>query len=264
MPATEAPMIRSGLVSILAGLLGLGMGAAEGPALGKVRFAIGEWAPYTGEKLEERGMAAELVSAACAAAGLKAEFEFTPWKRAEANVEMGTCFATFPYQDTREREARYDFSDSLFRSSNRLLYHTSNARTAGFVLRRPEDLKGFKVGTLLGADALNGPLRRTGASVEEVESVEQNLVKLAMDRIDFVADDQLVLAEAVRTVYGFDPGRNALFDFNEIRMGSGTDYHLMVSRKYPHAKELLERFNAGLKKLAASGQYGKILKKYGL
>jgi polar amino acid transport system substrate-binding protein len=259
----KVPAVLRPLATLaLAGLLGLSLGAAAAPD--KVKFAIGEWAPYTGAQLEEYGMAAELVGAACAAAGLKAEFEFAPWKRAESSVEMGACFATFPYQDTREREARYEFSDSLFRSNNRLLYHTGNARTAGFVLHRPEDLKGFKVGTLLGADALNGPLRRTGATVEEVESVEQNLVKLAMDRIDFVADDQLVLLGAVRTAYGFDPGRNTLFDFNEIRMDSGTDYHLMVSRKYPHAKELLERFNAGLKKLVASGQYGKILKKYGL
>ena len=257
-------MIRKCLSPFLAGLLGLGLAAAEAAGPDKVRFAIGEWAPYTGEKLEAHGMAAELVSAACEAAGMKAEFEFTPWKRAEANVEQGVCFATFPYQDTREREARYDFSDSLFRSWNRLLYHTANARTAGFVLHRAEDLKGFKVGTLLGSDAINVPLRRAGATVEEVESIEQNLVKLAMDRLDFVADDQLVLLNAVRSTYGFDPGKENLFDFNEMRIGAGTDYHLMVSRRYPQAKELLSRFNAGLKKLVDSGQYEKILKKYGL
>jgi polar amino acid transport system substrate-binding protein len=209
-------------------------------------------------------MASELVSAACAAAGLKAEFQFSPWKRAEASVEDGTCFATFPYQDTRDRESRFDFSDSLFKSANRLLYHTSNPKSARLVYGRPEDLKDFKVGSLLGSDAVNQPLRRAGALVEEVQSVEQNLVKLALDRLDFVVDDQLVLAHAVRQTYGFDPGKDALFDFNDKGVGASTDYHLMVSRKYPQAKELLKRFNAGLKRLVASEQYQKILRKYGL
>jgi polar amino acid transport system substrate-binding protein len=255
--------IRKALAPVLAGLLGISLAAAEAGGE-RVKFVIGEWPPYTGERLEESGMASELVSAACAAAGLKAEFQFAPWKRAEAAVDQGTCFASFPYQDTRERGGRYDFSDSLFRSSLRLLCHPGNPRVANFNYTRPEDLKGFKVGTLLGSDAINAPLRRTGASVEEVQTAEQNLVKLAMDRVDFVVDDQLVLQYTVRETYGFAPGKGNLFDFVDNGFGPATDYHLMVSRRYPQAKELLSRFNAGLRKVVASGQYARILKKYGL
>ena len=125
-------------IILLAGLLAFGLQAAD-----TAKFAIGEWEPYTGQKLEGNGMATEIVVAACAAAGIKPEFEFSPWKRAEASVEEGSCFATFPYQASKEREGKFEFSDLLCKSANGILFHKGNPRTATFVFNKPEDIKGF-------------------------------------------------------------------------------------------------------------------------
>jgi polar amino acid transport system substrate-binding protein len=257
-PDKESRMKRL-VVTTLASFLGLGCLAAE-----SVKFAIGEWEPYTGQKMEAYGMVSEVVAAACAAGGLVAAFEFFPWKRAEAGVEGGTYFATFPYQETLERDPVYYFSEFLCRSSNGILLHKSNAKTAHFTYSSPDDLNGFNIGTLAGSDAINLPLRHSRASVEEVQTVEQNLKKLEAYRLDAVIDDRPVLFLATKKYCGTDAEKLSQFYFSEKGFGSTTEYKLMVSRKYPNSRELLVKFNTGLKLIKASGEYQKILKKYGL
>jgi ABC-type amino acid transport substrate-binding protein len=38
--------------------------------------------------------------------------------------------------------------------------------------------------------------------------------------------------------------------------------HLIPSRRLPFARELMDRFNEGLRKLRQSGRYGRIRRKY--
>jgi polar amino acid transport system substrate-binding protein len=235
-----------------------------GLAADEARFAIGEWQPYTGQSLDQSGMVSEVVSAACRAAGLKASFTFFPWKRAESNVEMGTFFATFPYQATGDRAQKFRFSDTLYKSASGVLFHKGNPRTAHVSYGRVEDLKGLRVGTLAGSDAIAAPLRRAGIEVEEVQVVEQNLKKLETGRIDCVIDDRPVLFLALARSYPEGSGRRSQFWFADTAFGPAAEYKLLVSRKYPGSEELLERFNTGLRRIKQSGEYQRILKKYGM
>ncbi len=246
-------------VIFLAGWAGFGLLAAD-----SVRFAIGEWAPYTTQGQSSHGMAAEIVTAASQAAGLQPEYQFFPWKRAEARVLDGTFFATFPYQETPERTGSFLFSEVICSSSNALLLHRGNPRMDPFSYAKPEDLKGLRVGTLAGSDAVSLPLRKAGALIEEVQSVEQNLRKLEADRIDCIIDDRPVLYAALVAYCAGDAQRLAGFHFSERPFGSPTDYRLMVSTRFPDTRELLARFNMGLRKIKANGEYQKILRKYGL
>lgn len=249
------PYIAVALASLL---------ALAGHSTEPLKFAIGEWEPYTGQKLEGYGMVAEVVTAACNARGLKAEYTFFPWKRAEASVEEGSFFATFPYQQTTERDARFYFSGVLCRSNNRILLHKGNPKTAEFVYASISDLKGYRIGTLAGSDAVNLPLRHLGAEVEEVQTVEQNLKKLEAGRLDAVIDDRPVLFMATKKYCGNDAEKLGKFYFANKGFGNTTEYKLMVSQRYPNAKGLLVKFNTGLKAIIASGEYQKILKKYGM
>lgn len=251
--------MKKALMVVVAGLIWLGLGSAE-----SVSFAMGEWEPYTGRELEGYGMAAEIVTAACRAGGLTAEYVFFPWKRAESNVESGAYFATFPYQGTKERSANYAFSEPLCISSNGILLHKGNPRTAGFTYARIEDLKGLRVGLLAGSDALKLPLLKAGVSVAEVQKVDQNIRKLEAGRLDCVIEDFPVIVHALRKTLGSDAARLEQFYFTERGFGNTVAYRLLVSRKYPRAEELLERFNEGLRKIKADGEYQKILKKYGM
>ncbi len=227
-----------------------------------IAFAVGEWSPYTGKDLKNNGMAAEIVSAACSAAGLNAKYEYLPWKRAEANVAEGVHFGTFPYKETKEREGRFLFSKTLFTSSFALLTSKDNKKTANFKYSRLEDLKGFSVGIIAGTDAIKVPLEQAGVTVEEVASAEQNLKKVESARIDFYIDDRAVIFEELKRNYGGD--KKANFVLLDSSFGDKNDFKIMISMKYTNSNVLVGKVNEGLSKITESGEYKKILAKYGL
>ena len=125
--------------------------------------------------------------------------------------------------------------------------------------RRAEKLEGL----IAGADAVKLPLQKMEINAVEVQTVDQNIRKLESDRIDCLIEDRPVIYQALKNVFGSDTGKLDQFQFMEKGFGDATEYKLLVSMKYPDARELLEKFNAGLKKIKASGEYQKILKRHG-
>ena len=241
------------------GMFGIGLFAAD-----NVKFTTGEWEPYTGQKMEGYGMVTEIVTAACNAEGITADYEFLPWRRAENYVENGSSFATFPYQKTKERVGKFYFSEILCSSSMGILAHQGNAKTADFEYSKPEDLKRFHIGIVAGTDAVKIPLQKMGCEPVEVQNVDRYLQYLESDRLDLVIDDRAVIYQALKKYYSSEPDKMNQFRLIKVGFGVGAEYRLMVSTKYPNTKELLEKFNTGLNKIKASGQYKKILKKYGM
>jgi polar amino acid transport system substrate-binding protein len=228
----------------------------------KLKFAIGEWEPYTGAEMNKYGFAAEIVTAACKASGIKAEYEFFPWLRAEKNVAEKSHFGTFPYTITKEREEIYYISDALFKSSDAILMHKTNPKTKNFAFSKREDLKGFIVGTLLGSDGLTNPLKQAGVSVEVVSKVEQNLNKLDQDKIDFYIDDRAVIYQKLHKFFDKEKVKN--FKFLEKDYSPPKPFYILVSKEYPNAKVLISKFNQGMVKIKESGEYKAILIKYGM
>lgn len=227
-----------------------------------ISFSIGEWAPYTVENVDGHGMATEIVTAACKAAGLVAEYEFAPWKRAENNVQAGKNFGTFPYKVIESRLETFVFSDTMFSNSFGVVTHAANTKTTGFIFSKPGDFKGFKVGIIAGTDAIKNALSAEGIEVEEVQDVKQNLSKLEVGRIDFYIDDKAVIYQAIQSNYPGDKARN--FVFTDKGFGEMNDWKIMVSKEYPGGADILEKINGGLKKIKETGEYETIMKKYGM
>ena len=228
----------------------------------KIKFSIGEWEPYTGEKIENFGMATEFVTAACKAVGLQAEFDFSPWKRAEHNVLSGSSFGTFPYKEIQERTGDYLFSNTLFSSSFGILKYKKNAKTSSFKFVSAEDFKTYTVGIVAGTDAIKIPLEKAEVKVEDVPTGDQNLKKLEAGRLDFYIDDKAVIFQALKRNYSAE--QMAEFEFLESSFGEKNDFKIMISKAYPESNALLEKINDGLNKIIESGEHKTILAKYGL
>lgn len=214
-------------------------------------FAVGEWAPYTSAALPGQGAASEIVSAACAAAGLRAVIEFVPWNRAEAEVLKGRAFATFPYLRMPERDLIYFFSEPLFSSEIAILAHGFSQRTRSFLYDGdPASFRGFVVGTTAGSKAVSAPLEAAGVRVEETAELFLSIRKLAAGRIDFVVDERNAIVHSLRTLV---PGESARFRFIERNFSGRMDYRLLVSKEYPDTLELLERFDQGIETIRSNG-----------
>jgi len=242
---------------ILVALLGL----AGGVQAQAVKYAIGEWAPYTGQQLPGNGLATEVVTAASKAAGLAPSYDFVPWKRAESSVLQNTHFATFPYLRSPERQGKFLFSDVLFSSTLRVLLFKNNEKAKKLNFSTVADLKGMNVLIIAGSDVVKKMLEDAQVSVTESQQMDSAIKMLEVSRVDAIVDDQAVLFKALSSL---PADKKALFFYAEKPFGDKTDYRAMSSASYPDGKKLIDHLNAGLAKIRESGELATIQKKYGL
>lgn len=230
--------------------------AAEGTPF---ELATGEYPPYVTEAQGGGGAAYEIVWAACRRAGLEPRFTFVPWPRAEALVRQGSVVAAFPYGHTPDREAEFDFSASLYRVRNVLVWRTTVGAPAPRI-RVLADLRNQTVGAVAGLYILPA-LAREGISVETTTSLDQAVLMLASGRVDWVVDDQVAIHDAVGRLLPRDVDR---FVFQPVPAEAPKENALLVSRAAPRAAALVRRFNEGLAALKASGEYQTLVARWGL
>jgi len=236
------------LAAFLASLAGV-------PNAEEVLLEIGTWPPFTDEGIPGHGIATEIVNAALERAGFVPRYAFVPWKRAEADVGIGTAFATFPFLKIPEREEAFLFSDPLFTSGFALAYSRSRPPSPDFALRSLEDLRGYGVGIIAGSNAVGYPLTAAGARVVEAQTPDRLAAMLAGGRVDFIVEEALVLREMVRP-YGTS------FTVMEIPFWAGNQYRLMTSKRYPGSTEMLERFNRALAEITGDGTLAEIISRF--
>jgi polar amino acid transport system substrate-binding protein len=251
-------MKKNILLSLIFLLLSFGISYAEEIT---VKFATGEWEPYTSEKLPEYGAVTELVSAVCKAAGIKPEYEFYPWKRAEKMTKDGEVFAVFPKIVTKERKEIFDFSDILFHGANYFVYYNKNPRTLAPVkYEKIEDIRGYKVGIIFGF-IFEKELSNAGIKFETAYEIENSIRKLAAGRIDFYLDEQAATYYVINRLF---PNEADNFKKLPKMYGDKRPNALLVSRKYPESGSILKKFNEGLELIKKSGEYDRIINKHNM
>jgi len=218
-------------------------------------FAIGEWPPYTTES--EKGLATEIVLAACNSVGIRCKIIHVPWLRAENYVEKGNAFATFPYAITKERQNKYLFSDPIFKSRNSIIYNNTNTKIDINNIRTIESFKNYKVGINTGSDALEIPLRNIGAEVETTEIIDLSMKKLQTGRIDFIIEDFYVITDLIKR---YHDKRIVEFEKNVIKLDR--EYCVMVTKNNNHSLEYIKKINKGIKIIKSTGEYQSIVAKY--
>lgn len=222
-----------------------------------LQMLTGEWSPYVSDALEGNGLAAEIVVHACLAAGLEPSTDFAPWTRCESDVREGRVFAAFPFTPNQDRTEYALFSDPVIQA--RTVFFYMPERIGRFRYIGLDSLRHITIGGARGY--FYAPLfQRAGLRVDYANQAELSFRKLFLGRVDVVPESELVGWEIVRRTYPEDWER-----FAATHAALSTDpMGLMVSRKWPGAKELLRRFNQGLRRIRNSGVYSKIEEKYRL
>jgi len=228
------------------------------PVIQEVILTTGEWSPYTSESLPEQGAFTELVSVVLAEMGVTPKYLFYPWKRAEEEVRSGTAFAAFPYVATDERRAEFDFSEALLVSTGKFFY-SRKFHPDPITYEKLEELQAYRIGGVLGY-WYEPVFKAAGLRTDYVKSDEQNLEKLQTGRIDLAPTDELLGWTILKQKYPTEITQFATVEkpLNESAL------RLMVSRTYPEAQAMLEKFNAALQTLKTNGRYAQLLAKYGL
>jgi polar amino acid transport system substrate-binding protein len=251
-PNRLAVRIKSFLIIILLLLFS----ARFGQAAEKLPLATGEWQPFTSAELEGYGFFTQIITAAFEEAGVAVDYRFFPWKRCEAYVESGKSFAAFPYSITDNRKTFAYFSDPVSEATT-VFFFNKEKHVTPIHYDSMEDLKNYDLVGVLGyfyAETFTKKQLKVAYVRSEVKALELIVHK----RYDLLPLNNFVGWNLINTRFP-----SAAHRFDTLKTPLSTDtLHLMVSRKYPRGRQLLNRFNAALRRIKAKGIYHRIMSTY--
>jgi polar amino acid transport system substrate-binding protein len=224
----------------------------------EILVVTGEFPPFTSESLEGGGFFTELVSATFAEMNRSLRIAYIPWDRAEAMVEGGEAWASFPYVRTPERAERFFFTDTMIVA--REILFTYGDALAEVSIAELSDLLPYRIGTVAGTWYLTA-FEEAGLTMDMANDELASLRKLRAGRVDFTPISYIAGQWLIQTNFAEDADA---FGTMPLPIGEANDNALMVSRVYEGSEALLEEFNAAFAIIVENGTYQEILSRYGL
>lgn len=179
--------------------LGLWCGAAASAWAADYKLSTLEWAPYTGANLPGKGLVSATIADALQIAGYSVEVQFFLWSRAVRLVDSDpTYLGFFPAYYSRERAARYLYSDPVGRSQVVFLERSdSPVKWVSY-----DDLQGRRIGVVRGfvnTEEMDARIASKVLISEEAPDDRSNILKLVAGRVDLAVVDQQVYQHLVQT-----------------------------------------------------------------
>lgn len=215
----------------------------------------GEWAPYQSERLRSYGYASKIVVDSFKQEGFDVKFKFyKSWARSMKNAQIGELAGTFLWGHKPEREEDFFFSKPIVDVQYVLFYKKSSKIT----WETPRDLKGLKIAITSGyyyGPEFDRAIKDGTLTVKQSTSDEANFRKLVKGQVDIAINDLDAGLDILR--------RNHLNEIDHISSSKKyvrkTPHYLLISKKYPNAKHIVESFNRGLKSLQKTGKFDAII-----
>ncbi|MBN1971747.1 MAG: transporter substrate-binding domain-containing protein [Candidatus Delongbacteria bacterium] len=224
----------------------------------EIRFATGEYEPYTSVNMDDKGCITQIVNDVCELMNIQPEYEFFPWKRAERCVLNNNCLAAFPYSKTADREKDFIFTDVLLSSNAYFYYYRPQKDFSTFKWEKYEDLRYLNIGGVLGY-WYESEFRNSNLNVSFTYTDLDNIRLLMMGRIDLMPANEIVFWDLVRKNVPSEAN-----NFKTLPKSIGdSDFYLMLSKNNPDANDFVQKFNKSLAEYKKSNKYKALLKKYG-
>jgi polar amino acid transport system substrate-binding protein len=220
--------------------------------------AADPWPPFIDPSAPQKGLALEIVRAAFGTQGYTVDMKYVPWANAVNSVKEGKYDILPNTWVTEERKAYLHFSEPYAVNEVKFI----KLKDDSFEFNGLDSIAGKKVGTVRGYAYGDDFNNATNFTREDANDFLTNIKKLthAQKRIDLTLEDEIV-ARALITKE--DPTLLEKISFTKNALSSNS-LHVTCSLKNPKHKEIIEAFNTGLADIKASGEYAKILEKYGI
>lgn len=249
-------MMLVGIMALSLAACGGAGGAEQSTEAGGNSYVIATdtaFAPFefTDENNEFVGIDIDLMNAIAEDQGFTVEWRSLGFDAAMAAVEAGQadgCIAGASITD--KRKETYDFSDAYYDS------YVCIAVAENSDIKGLEDLKGKKVAAktgTMGADCAESLKDQYGFEIAYFDQSDMMYQDVVTGNTVACFEDQPVMA------YNCKQG-NGLKIIADQKDDYSTPYGFVVLKG--QNKELLEKFNAGLKSLKDSGKYDEIVAKY--
>lgn len=218
--------------------------------------AADPYPPYVDPQVPGEGLAMEIVRAAFKTQGYTVKLEMMPWVRVEKGVSEGRFDILVDVWRTEARAKELLFSTPYAISKIKFIKRKENP----FEYTGLESLAGKSIGVIRGygySDAFNAA---TTFTREEVPSMEHNINKLLIKRIDLTLEDEITAKGLIRKM---GPKVEAQLDFTANALANNPLY-VAAGLKHPRHKDIIDAFNRGLLAIKADGSFLAIEKRYGL
>ena len=215
-----------------------------------IRITNGEWPPYMSENLKYYGVTSRIVTEAFALEGIKVEYGFFPWKRSFILAQEGKWDGSAVWSKTKEREMDFYFTLPVIHDTT-VFFHRKDYP---FDWADYEDLKGLKIGATLEynyGEQFHDALKKGKITVELVSSDKTNFKKLMGKRIPIFVCNIEVGYSLINQMY--DKETASLITSHPRPVKQDT-LSLILTKKNPKNRQLVEVFNKGIEKLKQTGK----------
>ncbi|EBX2782402.1 ABC transporter permease [Salmonella enterica subsp. enterica serovar Hadar] len=210
-----------------------------------------DWYPYTAYKDGRiQGMSADIVRAAFRAADTPVQLNPYPYSRCMKLALKGLIAGCFNTSPNPHILADYRLPrHPLFRAEIQLWARRDEARP----VNAEQALSGRKVAVTLGYEYGDGFDRRHDLVRIPVRKDYYGFLMLQRGRVDYA----LAYRNTARQLFSEHPELEG--QFQPVATVHRPELYLSFSRRHPQAEHLLERFDLGMQRILASGEYQKIL-----
>ncbi|MFC4544953.1 basic amino acid ABC transporter substrate-binding protein [Paenactinomyces guangxiensis] len=200
---------------------------------------------------EITGFDVDILNAIAKAGGFTVQLQHTGWDPLfeginSGNIDAGISAITI----TEDRKKKYDFSDPYFDAKQLILVPASSN------IKSLQELKGKKIGVqsaTTGETVVQEAFGKTYPNLKGYDDTPAAIEDLKLGRLDAVVADNGVVMEYVKKL-----GKDK-FKIVEDPSFKPEQYGMIVKKGNA---ELLEKINAGLKKIREDGTYDNIYQKY--
>ncbi|WP_415891664.1 transporter substrate-binding domain-containing protein [Neptuniibacter sp. PT8_73] len=214
-----------------------------------------DYPPYTiiDDKGVISGIDVEVTQAAFAAVGINADIQTAPWKRILKSIRHGRMAGTVTCSKRAGRDQFILFSDVLSEANQSAVMRLerSDDDIVSF-----DDLGKVEVSVVDGW-GIQKELQQAGIAHSIVPDVDSGIRSLVYRNVDVFYNAGLVTNYRARQL-----GLQDKIKIKRLKGKQSTQYHLCLSKAYPNAEVLLEKFNEGLRLIKSNGQYQVIYDRY--
>jgi polar amino acid transport system substrate-binding protein len=221
-----------------------------------IRITNGEWAPYLSQYSYQYGVDSHIVSEAFKLEGITVEWGFFPWQRAYQYAEMGEGWDASCCWWPDDKIDRAFLSSDTVSTTSFVFFHLKSYNLEWQSLH---DLQGITVGVTskynYGKELMH-VINEKNIEVDLTSKDEFNYKKLLAKRIEVFPNDRHVGNAQMKSF--LSASEADLITHHPKEFGVNT-LHLIININNKRSKYLLNKFNAGLEKLKASGRYQQML-----
>jgi ABC-type amino acid transport substrate-binding protein len=236
-------------VKILVAVLGLALMCSSLFAETRtIKMGVFDLDPYVSTEQGSHGLLSEIIVVALKRMEYSVEIDILPFGRIIHGLKSGNIDIAPAISQDDERSSNIDFSSIIFDMEMIFLYKKGRL-TCNNIL----DFKNYTGGVREGSLWLK-KIAALGIRYEAVGDQEQNIKKLAGDRIDFICIPKEFAFYLLKKI-GEDPNKYDFFIFDTEGQRAG------ISKKTKF-KELYYDFEKGMNIIKNDGTYDNIISKY--